>query len=145
MTADCAAKCQASCQGECRADANLTCQAYCQANGYAKCEADLKLKCQGECKMSNRPVLCSGQYIDRGDNFQECIDALKSRLNITVSGTSSSSGTCQNNTCTGTAQAEGTASCATLPVRGRGGALGGAVAGMLVALGLMGRRRRQAR
>jgi hypothetical protein len=81
-------------------------------------------------------LFCNGQYVDSGNNLQNCIDALKAQLNITVSGSSS----CSGNSCQ--AEGEASASCATAPVRGGRGL--GAAAGLLAALGalVVARRRR---
>jgi hypothetical protein len=138
-SADCNAKCQAKCQGECKAEANVTCQGECNAGAYATCQTRIQGGCTAACDPSKPGGLfCNGQYVDSGNNLQNCIDALNAVLNVKVSGSAS----CSGNSC----QAEGKASagCATAPVRGSRGL--GAAAGLLAALGalVVARRRRRA-
>jgi hypothetical protein len=101
------AKCQASCSGSCTAQANVNCNVSCQAMGYANCEAMLSGGCTAQCMTPQGALFCDGNYVDTGNNLQNCIDELKSALNITVM--ASASGNCSGNQCMGQAQAS--ASC----------------------------------
>jgi hypothetical protein len=138
--AECAVKCEASCSGSCEAAANLDCQVDCQAEGYAQCEADLQGGCEVQCSQPEGALFCDGQYVDAGNNLEECILALEAALDIEVEG--HASGECRNGRCTG--EAEGTLSCAMDPqgrstVRWTLGWVGLLMTGVLVA----GRRRRR--
>jgi len=76
------------------------------------------------CDPSNPGSLfCDGHYVDSGNNLQNCINALKAELNITV--TTSARPVAANGSCEAEGEAE--ASCATAPVGGQRG-LGGAAA-----------------
>lgn len=110
-SASCDAKCKASCEGSCQASASAKCQVSCQSRLDGECKAELEGGCKARCSKPEGALFCDGQYVDTGDNLQQCIDALKAQLNIQVSGSASSS--CTGNQCT--AEAEGTASCATSP------------------------------
>ncbi len=101
-SATCQARCQASCSGSCTAKANVSCDVDCQANGYANCEAMLTGGCQAQCTEPKGALFCDGQYVDTGNNLQQCLDDLKSVLNITVEG--SASGNCSGSQCSGEAQ-----------------------------------------
>jgi hypothetical protein len=110
-SADCEAKCQGSCKGQCDGRASFECQADCRAMGRADCEADMQLKCETQCNDPDGAVFCDGEYVDRGNNADECIAALNDVLNVEVEGSASSSGECAGNTCQGEAEAKGSAKC----------------------------------
>jgi hypothetical protein len=137
-SATCDAKCTGACKGQCTAHVNADCQAKCNAGAYGTCQTNMQGKCTASCS-SNNGVFCNGQYVDSGNNLQNCIDALNAILNVKVSGSAS----CSGSSC----QAEGKASagCATAPVRGSRGL--GSAAGLVAALGalVVARRRRGAR
>lgn len=109
--ATCEGKCQASCDGSCRAKASAKCQIDCQAKLEGSCKAELEGGCKAKCQQPEGALFCDGQYVDTGNNLQECIDALKRTYNIQVQG--SASGQCSGNQCTG--EAEGSVSCAASP------------------------------
>lgn len=109
-SASCDAKCEASCQGSCQARANIDCQVDCQSSGYASCKAELEGGCKARCSQPEGALFCDGQYVDTGNNLQNCIDALRAALNIEVEGAAS----CSGNECT--ARGSASASCATSPV-----------------------------
>jgi hypothetical protein len=132
-SANCQAKCQASCQGECRAEANAECQVDCQSSGYASCQAELQGGCEGACS-GDGALFCDGQYVDHGNNLQDCIDALRAELNITASG----SAQCSGNSCTAEGEAEASCGVARLPSRGSMAWIAG-----LVGLGAFAARRRR--
>jgi len=97
----------------------------CQSNGYAMCETMLTGGCQAQCSQPMGALFCDGQYVDTGNNLQQCITDLQSALNLQVS----ASGSCSGNSCQGTASVSacsvsgvgrtGTGACGLLP-----GALG---------------------
>jgi hypothetical protein len=107
----CDAKCQASCSGRCDAKATAQCQIDCQAKLEGGCEADLSGGCKAHCSDPNGALFCDGNYVDTGNNLQNCIDALNAILNVKV--TASASGNCSGSTCQG--QANASASCAASP------------------------------
>jgi hypothetical protein len=96
--------------------------------GYANCEAMLTGGCQAQCSTPQGALFCDGQYVDTGNNLQQCITDLKNALNITVQ--ASASGNCSGNQCTGMAQAS--ASCS---ASGAGGAQTGAASVLLAGMG----------
>lgn len=135
--ASCEAKCEASCGGSCEAQANIDCQIDCQADGFVDCEAELRGGCEVVCSKPEGALFCDGQYVDYGDNLQECLDALEAAFDVQ----GSASGQCSNGRCTG--EAEGSLSCAVDPrSRSSAWALGwfGAITSSLLVLG---RRRRR--
>ncbi len=84
--ADCAAQCEASCSGSCEAEASLDCQIDCQADYYAECKVDLQGGCEAECSDAGAALFCDGQWVDHGNNLQECIAALEQGLQGEVEG-----------------------------------------------------------
>jgi MYXO-CTERM domain-containing protein len=102
---ECQGKCQASCEGQCTARANVDCNVSCQSSGYAQCETNLEGKCRGDCTGGDGTLACDGEYVDHGNNLEQCVNALKAQLNITVTGYANAD--CSGNTC----EAEAGASC----------------------------------
>jgi hypothetical protein len=141
-SADCKAQCQACCSGSCEAEANFDCQIQCQATGYAKCEADLTGGCQAQCTKPEGALFCDGQYVDARDQLDECVNQLKSLLNIEVQGYAYGDAECRGGTCT--AQGEAGVSCsASNGVGSDAGAVFGLV-GAAAAFGMaFGRKRRR--
>ncbi len=134
--ATCEAKCTASCNGSCEARANVDCQVMCQADGYVDCEATVTGGCKTRCEKPEGALFCDGQYVDAGNNLEECIAALKAVLNITAEGSAS----CSGNTC----MAEGSVGCnTTIDTNGDLGLAGVLGLGIVVA-GVATRRRRRA-
>jgi MYXO-CTERM domain-containing protein len=113
--ASCDAKCEASCDGRCEAEANVDCQIECQAGGFVDCEAELSGGCEVACERPEGALFCDGQYVDYGNNLEECIAALEAAYDIEVEGYAE--GMCSNGTCTG--EAGGSVSCAVEPGIGR--------------------------
>lgn len=134
-SATCEARCEASCEGSCEAQANIDCQVDCQAGGYVDCKADLQGGCEAQCQRPEGALFCDGQYVDAGNNLQECVAALEAQLNIQVDGYAE--GSCQPGSCSG--EAGGSISCAV--DRGHGGWAWGAGLFMLGFAGLSRRRR----
>lgn len=135
-SASCEAQCEASCSGGCTAEANVDCQIDCQADGYIDCEARLEGGCKAACQAPEGALFCDGQYVDHGGNLEECVNALRSLLDIEVTGYASSSSNCEDGTCTAAAEAGGSASCSVGP-SGPSGTTGGAglAASLLTGLG----------
>ncbi len=106
--ATCEAKCEASCSGSCEAEANIDCQVRCQGNLYADCKADLEGGCTAQCQEPDGALFCDGQYVDAGNNLEECVNALKVLLDIEVEGWAH--GSCSGNVCSG--EAGGSITCA---------------------------------
>jgi len=134
--ASCEGKCEASCDGACEAEANLDCQIDCQAGGYVDCEAELKGGCEAACTRPEGALFCDGNYVDYGNNLDECVAALEAAFNIQVEGYAE----CSGNTC----EAGGSISCAVVPMATAAwgtGMLGSA--GVLFVLAIGGRRRRR--
>jgi MYXO-CTERM domain-containing protein len=136
--ATCEAQCSASCEGSCTVDGTFSCETTCQTEGYASCEAELQGGCEVQCDDPDGAIFCDGQYVDRGDNFQKCMDALKDVVNVEVQ--ASSSGSCEGNSCEGQAQA--TCQCTTPGRRAGDSTLFGAL-GALALAGAVGLRRRR--
>ncbi len=125
-SASCDARCEASCSASCEAQANIDCQAQCQADGYAMCEADLQGGCEAQCQRPEGALFCDGQYVDAGNNLDECVAALQAALDIEVEGYAE--GACEAGTCE--AEAGGSISCAVDPTQ-RSGWVPWAIAGLL--------------
>lgn len=116
-SADCNVQCEASCSGSCEAEANIDCQVDCQAEGFASCEAELRGGCEVQCTQPEGALFCDGQYVDAGNNLEQCIAAIEAAFDIEVEG--HASGECNNGVCTG--EADGTVSCAVDPGANPGG------------------------
>jgi MYXO-CTERM domain-containing protein len=135
-TADCDAKCEASCEGSCTAEANFSCQIDCQADGYATCTVDAQGACMTHCDTEEGALFCDGEYVDYGNNLDDCVNALKDLLGIEVEGYAMAE--CHDNSCE--AEAGGSVGCQV------GGASGGAGLAVLFGLFMLGAtRRRRAR
>lgn len=134
-SAECEAKCQGSCDGRCEADANLDCQIDCQAGGFVDCEAELTGGCKTQCTRPEGALFCDGNYVDVGNNLDECVAALKAALDIEVEGYAE--GHCSNGHCEG--EAGGSLSCAV--DRGVWGS-GALACGVVIVVAAAGRRRR---
>lgn len=102
-SATCDAKCNASCSGSCTAKVTASCQIDCQVKGEVQCRADVEGGCKAQCTKPDGAIFCDGQYVDVGNNFKNCLDALNGFLNVKVDGSAS----CANNSC----QAQGKVSC----------------------------------
>ena len=127
-SATCDARCEAKCSGECYVKSNLDCS--------LSCSADLTGGCTVQCDEPKGALFCDGQYVDTGNNLDDCVSYLQSTLNIKVSGYAS----CSGDSC----KAGGTISCAVADVTQSPPWSAGAVGGAVVGLGLLvGRRRRR--
>ena len=140
--ADCNAVCKASCEGSCKVETNLDCQVDCQAKGYAKCEADVTGGCKTRCQGKKGTLFCDGNYVDTGDNLQECVDALKATLNAHVMGSASGTSSCTGNECTASGKASVSSDCS---VQRAGKRESATPALLLLALGIAYAARRRSR
>jgi MYXO-CTERM domain-containing protein len=147
--ADCEAGCEASCEGSCEVDANLDCQLECQSEGFAECEAEVQGGCELACETEQGALFCDGQYVDHGDNLQECIDAIEAFIeaHVMVEGEASAESGCTDGEgCMVEARAEGrvTTDCSVGdPGRSTGTGGGAAALGLLAGLVCVRRRRRR--
>jgi hypothetical protein len=117
--ADCNAKCEAGCEGSCKVDTNFDCQADCQAKGYAKCQAEIQGECKARCESDEGALFCDGQFVDNGDELDECVAALKAAFNakVTVKAESEGESGCDGGTCeaSGSARANVSSDCSSVP------------------------------
>lgn len=136
-SAECKARAEASCKGRCEAKANVDCDVKAQAS----CEAELKGGCEVQCDKPEGALYCDGQYIDAGNNLEQCIGALEAFLTSRVDVSARGSADCSGNECN--AEGEASASCA---AAGPNGGLGSmALIGGAVGVAALLRRRRAAR
>jgi hypothetical protein len=106
---DCMGKCEASCEGSCEVDTNFECQADCQAEAEAECTAEVTGGCEVDCETEEGALFCDGQYIDHGNNLEECSAALEAALDIEIMAHAEGSSSCENGQCMAEGEAE--ASC----------------------------------
>lgn len=132
---DCEGGCKGSCQGSCKVKTSMECNIKCQAQGEANCEAEMTGGCKGQCQTKDGAAFCDGQYVDAGNNFANCMDALSAI--VKVEGYAKAS--CSGNSC----EAEAGASCGghVAPVAHNEWALALGLGGALGAFGMMRRRR----
>lgn len=96
---DCNARCEASCGGSCDAQANLDCQIDCQADGFAQCRVDVEGGCKAACQTDRGALFCDGQYVDYGDNFEECVAALRALFDAEIDGYAEGQSRCEDGRC----------------------------------------------
>jgi MYXO-CTERM domain-containing protein len=61
-------------------------------------------------------VECDGEYVDHGNNAEECLDALQAwAASINVSASGSATASCNNGQCTASAEGEASCECASAP------------------------------
>lgn len=104
-SATCDAKCKASCDGSCDAQANVDCQVNCQAKGFVECETEMTGGCQTQCQEPDGALFCDGQYVDARDQLDECVNQLKSLLNVEVKGYAYGDAQCEGGSCTAEGEA----------------------------------------
>jgi hypothetical protein len=141
-SADCNTKCKAKCQGQCKVDSNFDCNVDC----HGSCTARLKGGCEVQCDKPEGALFCDGQYVDQGNNAEECFDAIEAwiKAHIDVRARGSASGDCDSGVCSGQAEGEASCKCSAPGRRVSGNTIYGA-AGLtgLLAIGAMARRKRQ--
>jgi hypothetical protein len=107
---DCSGMCSASCSGtppsaNCDARCEASCEGAC-TGGHAACEGscqgEFKANCHLKCTEGSGAVFCDGEYVDSGNNLEQCLDALRS-IGATVNFQGYASGECSGNTCVGDA------------------------------------------
>lgn len=131
-SADCNSKCEASCNGSCEADANMSCQVQCQSTGYVDCQTDLQGGCEAACSKPEGALFCDGQYVDVGDQLDQCVADLKSLFDIEVTGYVEGNAQCSGGRCT--AEASAGCSCS----QGVGAGSSGNAVGILSAIAAFG-------
>jgi MYXO-CTERM domain-containing protein len=134
--ADCQTKCEAKCDATCTAVANAHCDGVCNVD----CVADLQGGCVAQCETPKGALFCDGQYVDTGNNLDDCVAALKAAFDIDVEGYATGEASCSGNECT--AQGEAGCSCSVLP---RPASSSGPMALGLALAALWGSRRRRTR
>ncbi len=73
-------QCEASCSGSCEAQANLDCQIDCQAEGFADCKVEVEGGCEAPAGRSAARCSATGQYVDYGNDFEECVAAIRAAI-----------------------------------------------------------------
>jgi len=127
-SADCATRCATSCGASCKVQANVDCA--------LTCSATLEGACKVQCQQPKGSLFCGDQYVDVSGSFDDCVTYLESKgLGFSVTGG------CVGATCEGSASI----GCSAAPSVG---AIGdehgvGAVAGLVMGLGLFVSRRRR--
>jgi MYXO-CTERM domain-containing protein len=129
-SADCKAHCEASCSGSCQAKADFDCS-------YS-CSSELTGGCTTKCEEPEGALFCNGQYVEV-TSLDDCIAYLKSTLDFQVD--YEASGHCDASGCEG--EAEANASCSAAPA-GSAPRDVGAIAAMVMGIGLIVSRRRRA-
>jgi len=127
-SAMCDVQCKASCDASCQVKTNVDC--------HVKCSADLQGGCTAACDTPKGALFCDGQYVDVPGSVDDCINYLEGRgLKVSVSGSCDvTSGTCMASIGCSAANAVGSST-------DRWGA--GAIAGLMMGLGLVVSRRRR--
>jgi len=93
--------------------------------------------CKTQCEKPEGALFCDGNYVDTGNNLQNCIDALNAILHVKVDASASCSGSpCQ-------AEAKAAASCAASPSHDATPVSAGFLAAGLGLVAMTVRRRRQ--
>ncbi|MFT3773547.1 MAG: hypothetical protein QM820_49865 [Minicystis sp.] len=76
-TVDCKGRCAASCDASCKVQANVDCS--------VKCSVDLEGGCKVQCSEPRGALFCDGQYVDITGTVDDCIAYLESKgLGVTV-------------------------------------------------------------
>lgn len=135
-SAECSGKCEASCQGQCKVEVNAECRIECRSENKAACTARMEGDCRADCTTPEGALFCDGQYVDHGDNLQNCINALNAVLvaNVDVSASGDAEAECRGNRCDAEAEGKASVSCASVGGHRSGSA---PTEGALVLLGLM--------
>jgi hypothetical protein len=117
-SATCDVKCEASCKGSCEGKANIDCQGTCQSKGYVDCKASLSGGCKTQCEKPEGALFCDGNYVDAGNNLQDCVAALNAVLKVKVDASASGEASCDGGECSANGAAKASASCAVAPGTG---------------------------
>ena len=116
-------------------------QGFHQADAYAQCKVDVQGGCKVDCEAHEGALFCQGQYVDHGDNLQECVDARRAYLDAHVEWEAEGSSSCANGSCM--AEGKASASCSASPASMGAAPVGSAA--LLFGLSTLLRRRRRAR
>ena len=129
-SADCKAKCSASCDASCTVQANVDCS--------VDCSVMLEGGCKARCEEPQGALFCDGQYVDIVGNTQDCIDYLTSRGH-NVGASADCSVTVGGSDC------NVSVGCSAVPYLGSASdkAGVGAIAGLMLGLGMVVSRRRR--
>lgn len=127
-SASCEAQCQVSCGASCEVEANATCR--------FGCETKLTGGCTAQCSEPEGALFCDGQYVDAADNFDACVDYLENGGFLNASGEFG----CSGGECTGSVSVGG---CSAAPGAIDDGVGVGAIAGLMLGLGMIVSRRRR--
>lgn len=103
--ASCDASCEASCSGSCEVDKNFDCQLQCQGEGQVDCEAEVAGGCEAECKTHEGALFCEGQYVDHGDDLDECVAALRAKFNVQIEAEADGESGCDAGVCSASGNA----------------------------------------
>lgn len=128
-SADCTAKCEASCNASCEVQANIDCS--------LSCSVDLEGGCKVKCTEPDGALFCDGQYVNVVGTVDDCISYLESQgLKVNFSASCDASG----------CEASASVGCSAAPYVGaaadnRWGV--GAIAGLMMGLGMIVSRRRR--
>ncbi len=100
-SSSCTTTCNASCAASCTAEANTSCQVKCQESSYDSCKSDYVDTCTTQCNQTGGALFCNGDYVDVGDNLDDCVTAANGVLTtpVTISLTVQASATCSDGTC----------------------------------------------
>jgi hypothetical protein len=103
------------------------------------CQADLEGSCEARCDEPEGALYCDGNYVDAGNNLEDCVNALRATFDIEVQGYSRGSASCSEGSCV----AEGEAGCSCSAVGAQPPFSRAGVWALLVGLGalVVGRRR----
>jgi MYXO-CTERM domain-containing protein len=117
----------------------MDCQLDCQTQGYAGCTSELQGGCETACTQPDGALFCDGQYVDVGEQLDQCVADLEAAFQIEVTGYANGSADCSGGRCT--AEGEAGFSCS----QGRGDTSGTTlgVLGALAAFGLAFARRKK--
>ncbi len=127
--ATCEGKCEASCQGSCTVEAHTECD--------ISCKSELQGGCEVKCDDPEGALFCDSQYVDAGNNLNDCVNALNAFLASHVE--TSGSAECNGASC----EAEGEATVTCSMGAGRAASSGLGLLGAAVAAGLAVSRRRR--
>jgi hypothetical protein len=127
-SATCDVQCKASCDASCQVQANVDC--------HVSCTADIQGGCTAACDTPRGALFCNGQYVDVPGNVDDCLAYLEN-LGLTV--------TAECSVTAGGSECSASIGCSAANTLGDGknGLGAGAIAGLVMGLGLAVSRRRR--
>jgi hypothetical protein len=135
----CYQHCIECCGGSCTAQANMNCQTTCQEREFEECEYEFRADCSASCSGSGS-LFCDGEFVMAGEEIPGCAQALVERgvLGLDVEAMADVDFvSLPNGRTAADGSAKATASCAI----GRSNASSLPAVALLIALGLVTRRR----